>query len=477
MLVATIYTLVTEARAGIPTVAIEVVKHTVPLIVQAWGDQSLNADQVIDVVLQALHHPYFARDDSEIQRTMLETVRSWLDSVDSSKRNKVINSLSKESVKNGNNKREESESYGTLGHRCSPGHSHDGAGGHGHNQLATGNRLAGNPVPNCFGEANEDPYGRSHGQGQGMGIASGFGAMQQSIGGRMEERYGRQQDHNEHQDYSSGRTEQRYGQSTQHEPSYGGHADPHSQYGQQTPFGSGGRDDHDSYGRGRHEGSHQRRDDHEDHDYSGRYGRHDEEDHSYGRSEHARYENRGHEESRRSNLEYNSSAYGDNDRNDAPTHRRHEDSEEPRRRSGDEKSRHEGFGGRDDDYSRRETRGEYGQPSYGHHERDHEEQRAETRYGGEDMGFRFGAMNLGSDRRNEDYGEHHQYDRSEDHGYGGRRYRDDEDEHGPHRHGGHRGDDDEGDGRPDYRGGDYGHQEYRHDDGESSSTSWVFAGL
>lgn len=189
------------------------VKHTVPLIVQAWSDESVDPDQVISVILQAIHHPYFARDDCEIHSIMLNTVRGWLDGLDSNTRNQILTSLTKENVKAGNNKREEAESYGTLGHRCSgPGHAHhsgtgsgnaypgSGGGGSGH-RLATGNRINENPAQHHFGQDNSNnrqssaygsrPTDESQ-SGQGYGIAAGFGGMSQSIGQNMESRYVRQ---------------------------------------------------------------------------------------------------------------------------------------------------------------------------------------------------------------------------------------------------------------------------------------------
>lgn len=202
--------------AGLAAVA--VVKHTVPLIVEAWSDHNAPVDRVIDTILEAIHHPYWARDDSAIQNEMLDVVRRWLGGLDQRKRTLIISSLSKDSVRAGNNKREDSASYGTLGHRCGAGGGHGhaqhapgsgsaytqgalGSGGRQHHQtLATGNRISGNPIPqqssqyghqssqygqqggqsqNRYGSAQHEQgsYGSSGGAGQAGTIGGAFAGM------------------------------------------------------------------------------------------------------------------------------------------------------------------------------------------------------------------------------------------------------------------------------------------------------------
>ncbi|KAK9898368.1 Het-C-domain-containing protein [Cystobasidium minutum MCA 4210] len=492
-------------------VAIEVVKHTVPLIVQAWGDHSIDADQVITVILQALHHPYFALGDSEVQTQMLNAVRAWIDGMDSTQRNKVINSLTKESVKNGNNKREGSESYGVLGHQCGPGHAHHGQpggagnygsyGGHGGNhQLATGNRLAGNPAQHRFGEEqSQSAYGHSSNQASsGMGIAGGFGAMQQSIGSRMEDRYGRQQHDNNDQGYgrqehsaSQGYGRQEHGgnqgyTSSRPQTDFAGHSEPvryggSNQYGsqqQQQHFRPSGNDD-DNDGRSSY---------HRNEDNEGSYGR---------RTEQSGFQG--------GQTEYGSSGFGgrrDDNKNNEAYHRRNDEDRHESYGGGQYDRSHQGYGHNDDndrpqrrhgygDDNDGSAQGDYQGGGYRRHEehdqssgygqsrhessygREEEEHRAETRYGGENLGSRFGAMNLSGGGRDDDGHHGRRYDDNDndrpqgrhggfDGGYGGGR-RDDDNEYGHRR----RGDDNDNDNQPMFRtegGGRYGRNNDNDDD-------------
>ncbi|KAL8279697.1 hypothetical protein RQP46_008010 [Phenoliferia psychrophenolica] len=85
-----------------------IVKHTVELIVEAWSNDE-NPDEVINKVLEAMHHPDFASGNSQVQRDMMECMETWLSEMDSDDRQTTINSLSKDGVRNHRNQRKVSE--------------------------------------------------------------------------------------------------------------------------------------------------------------------------------------------------------------------------------------------------------------------------------------------------------------------------------------------------------------------------------
>jgi len=82
-----------------------VVQHTVNLVVNAWFDDRRNPDQTIDMILEAFHHPYYADGRSRIQEEMLQGLQQWIQGLDGEEAENIIQALTKESVRNGNNKR------------------------------------------------------------------------------------------------------------------------------------------------------------------------------------------------------------------------------------------------------------------------------------------------------------------------------------------------------------------------------------
>ncbi|KAJ3810678.1 Het-C-domain-containing protein [Lentinula aff. lateritia] len=95
-----------------------VVVYSTELIVQTWADNN-DPDEVIDQILEAFHHPYFADGHSSIQHKMFEEMERWIGELGPDETLQTIQALSKDSVRNGRNKRlmEESEEieagYGT----------------------------------------------------------------------------------------------------------------------------------------------------------------------------------------------------------------------------------------------------------------------------------------------------------------------------------------------------------------------------
>ncbi|KAK0486384.1 heterokaryon incompatibility Het-C [Armillaria novae-zelandiae] len=84
-----------------------VVVHSVQLIVQAWSDDS-DPNDVIDKILEAFHHPYYANERSQIQSQMFDELRRWVDGLEDAAA--TMSLLTKESVQEGVNKREGDES-------------------------------------------------------------------------------------------------------------------------------------------------------------------------------------------------------------------------------------------------------------------------------------------------------------------------------------------------------------------------------
>ncbi|KAF9442817.1 heterokaryon incompatibility Het-C [Macrolepiota fuliginosa MF-IS2] len=85
-----------------------VVQHSVNLIVQAWSD-NIDPDSVLNTILEAFHHPYYATGDSQIQNQMFEHMQMWLDGLGPGEAGQVIERLTKESVREHRNKRIGSE--------------------------------------------------------------------------------------------------------------------------------------------------------------------------------------------------------------------------------------------------------------------------------------------------------------------------------------------------------------------------------
>ncbi|RDX51974.1 Het-C-domain-containing protein [Lentinus brumalis] len=351
------FALILNEPAG--KIALVVVQHSVKLLVQAWSDNS-DADRVIDEILEAFHHPYYATGRSRIQQEMFQALQNWVTSLENV--DETIQALSKESVRAGKNKRQGSDddmansnqeyggritqSSGGGQYASSQSQGYGSTGGYGSSESR---QYGGNSDVGGYGGSRRDEYGQSeeprrkHRQQEGSGNdsrrqeepsygrESGYGDDQSSYGRREEPSYGRREEP------SYGRREEpSYGRSE--EPSYGRSEEP-----------SYGRSEEPSYGR-REEPSYERREE-PSNTYGGEYGgaRREEESYesrtSYGEEErpprhHAQGGFGG--EERREEYDGGRGARGGNEY------------EAPRR--------DEGFGG-----GRREERSEYGRAegSYG----------------------------------------------------------------------------------------------------------------
>ncbi|THH30634.1 hypothetical protein EUX98_g3548 [Antrodiella citrinella] len=95
------FALVLNEPAG--KIALVVVRYSVDLIVRAWSED-LNPDQIIDQVLEAFHHPYYATGRSNIQDDMFQEMEKWVEGLED--RQATMAQLTKESVRAGRNKRQ-----------------------------------------------------------------------------------------------------------------------------------------------------------------------------------------------------------------------------------------------------------------------------------------------------------------------------------------------------------------------------------
>ncbi|KAF9508911.1 hypothetical protein BS47DRAFT_1349872 [Hydnum rufescens UP504] len=107
------FALILNEPAG--KVAMVVVKHSVELIVNAWYDTRVPVDQVIDKVLEAFHHPYYATGQSQVQRDMADEFHRWYEGMNAEDRTITLGRLTKQSVRDGKNKRVGHEDADTSG--------------------------------------------------------------------------------------------------------------------------------------------------------------------------------------------------------------------------------------------------------------------------------------------------------------------------------------------------------------------------
>ncbi|PHH55754.1 hypothetical protein CFIMG_000273RA [Ceratocystis fimbriata CBS 114723] len=82
-------------------VASTVLQYAVPRVLYAWENPGVPVDEVVNDILQTLHHPALRNDHVEIHRNMFNTVRKWYD--EHPRRSQIEHLLSSESVKNGHN--------------------------------------------------------------------------------------------------------------------------------------------------------------------------------------------------------------------------------------------------------------------------------------------------------------------------------------------------------------------------------------
>lgn len=76
-----------------------VVAYTTPLIVQAWDNEHIDSNSVVDQVLEVFHHPAVAQ--TPIQISMKAVMNTWIES--QSNKTQVLQGLGACGVRNGAN--------------------------------------------------------------------------------------------------------------------------------------------------------------------------------------------------------------------------------------------------------------------------------------------------------------------------------------------------------------------------------------
>ncbi|EIW69543.1 hypothetical protein TREMEDRAFT_73894 [Tremella mesenterica DSM 1558] len=85
-------------------IASVIVEYSVNLVVKAWDNPNMPTEQVTEPVLECLFHPDFFDGRSQIQRMMLDTLRTWIDTRGKDK-HEVLNRLTSDNVRAGKNRR------------------------------------------------------------------------------------------------------------------------------------------------------------------------------------------------------------------------------------------------------------------------------------------------------------------------------------------------------------------------------------
>ncbi|KAI9057063.1 Het-C-domain-containing protein [Trametes sanguinea] len=165
------FALILNEPAG--KIALVVVQYSVGLLVDAWFNDNVNPDQVIDQILEAFHHPWYATGRSRIQQQMFQTMQEWVNSLENVE--ETMQALTKESVRAGTNKRQGSDddmkqSDQIYGGRVS--HSSGGA------QYGVGNTGYGSSQPSSGYGSSGGGYG-----GAAAAVASAAAGYGASSGG------------------------------------------------------------------------------------------------------------------------------------------------------------------------------------------------------------------------------------------------------------------------------------------------------
>ncbi|KAK7063818.1 heterokaryon incompatibility protein HET-C [Favolaschia claudopus] len=238
-------------------IAMLVVKHSVNIIVQAWSDNS-DPSRAVDEILEAFHHPYYATGRSSIQQNMFREMESWLQKLDEDQARETIAALTKESVRNGKNKRLGSENedlsepgYGGCGHGAQPQRYGSGGGGQSQENQSSysGGRNTGYSGRDETEYSSNNEYSRGNNEGRRQteeyggsgGRNTGYSGRDETEyssnneysrgnneGRRQTEEYGssrdRRKEDNESSGYGSSNAQrgESYSGSSGYQPSYGG---------------------------------------------------------------------------------------------------------------------------------------------------------------------------------------------------------------------------------------------------------------
>lgn len=84
-------------------VATAITNLTTQSVVQAWDNDNVDADAIINEILKALHHPFNADPFCRVQMQMLAIVKVWWDAKPDNEKANLRRQLSKEGVQNKEN--------------------------------------------------------------------------------------------------------------------------------------------------------------------------------------------------------------------------------------------------------------------------------------------------------------------------------------------------------------------------------------
>ncbi|KAG6874423.1 hypothetical protein C0995_015159 [Termitomyces sp. Mi166 len=402
-----------------------VVENTVNLIVQAWAQHN-NPDKVIDQILEAFHHPYYADGRSEIQHKMFDFMDRWIGGLGHEEAAEIIQRLTKDSVRNAHNKRpgSENESHDESGGYASHSHGYGGASGYQQGQGQYGNRT---DSSNRYGNNDSESYnqgsrygldnqydssGAQYGSDNQYSLSGneyGSGNQYESSGNRYNS--GNQYDSSNNEYGSSGN---RYDSGNQYESSGSEYSSANQYSSSVNRYASGNqysRNNEDEYGQ-----TESRRSDNQ---YSSEYGaptesRYGESGNSYGRSDNERY---GYDSSRREEDEGGyGSRYSENE--NRGNRNNYGDSNYNRYGSNEGRTDYDGYQ-REDTYGSRRSDNEYSSGQRGSTSRYGEGSYEGSGYGGRDSDQTYGVerLRMDNDDDNDDdkyrHG-HHRHHKSQD---------------------------------------------------------------
>jgi hypothetical protein len=78
-----------------------VVSYAVTQVVAAWSNETIDARNAVESILQCFCHPALLNQSSQLQQTMFATVKLWIDSVPVDKKPRILDGLTREGVRQG----------------------------------------------------------------------------------------------------------------------------------------------------------------------------------------------------------------------------------------------------------------------------------------------------------------------------------------------------------------------------------------
>src|SRR5579859_6602063 len=88
-------------------VAQVIVRHAVTEVVAAWSDHNVDPQRAIDSIVQCFCHPALLNRSSQLHMEMFSTVQRWIDGLPRDKKDRILEGLTKEGVRQGKHHDEE----------------------------------------------------------------------------------------------------------------------------------------------------------------------------------------------------------------------------------------------------------------------------------------------------------------------------------------------------------------------------------